>query len=51
MTDTALTTWLWFDTEGEDAARFYTGIFKDSRLGSVSQPHATSWPPAASRSQ
>jgi predicted 3-demethylubiquinone-9 3-methyltransferase (glyoxalase superfamily) len=36
MTDTALTTWLWFDTEGEDAARFYTGIFKDSRLGSVS---------------
>ena len=37
MTDTALTTWLWFDTEGEDAARFYTGIFKDSRLGSVSR--------------
>jgi predicted 3-demethylubiquinone-9 3-methyltransferase (glyoxalase superfamily) len=36
MTDTALTTWLWFDTEGEDAARFYTGIFKDSRLGPVS---------------
>lgn len=37
MTDTALTTWLWFDTEGEDAARFYTGIFKDSRLGSISR--------------
>ena len=36
MTDTALTTWLWFDTEGEDAARFYTGIFKDSQLGSIS---------------
>jgi predicted 3-demethylubiquinone-9 3-methyltransferase (glyoxalase superfamily) len=36
MTDTALTTWFWFDTEGEDAARFYTGIFKDSRLGSIS---------------
>jgi predicted 3-demethylubiquinone-9 3-methyltransferase (glyoxalase superfamily) len=37
MTNTALTTWLWFDTEGEDAARFYTGIFKDSRLGTVSR--------------
>ena len=37
MTDTALTTWLWFDTEGEDAARFYTGVFKDARMGSVSR--------------
>jgi predicted 3-demethylubiquinone-9 3-methyltransferase (glyoxalase superfamily) len=37
MTDTALTTWLWFDTEGEQAAQFYTGIFKDSRLGEVSR--------------
>ena len=37
MTDTALTTWLWFDTEGEDAARFYTGIFKDAQMGSVSR--------------
>ena len=37
MTDTALTTWLWFDTEGEDAARFYTGIFKDARMGPVSR--------------
>jgi predicted 3-demethylubiquinone-9 3-methyltransferase (glyoxalase superfamily) len=37
MTSTALTTFLWFDTEGEDAARFYTGIFKDSRLGSISR--------------
>jgi predicted 3-demethylubiquinone-9 3-methyltransferase (glyoxalase superfamily) len=36
MTSTALTTWLWFDTEGEDAARFYTGIFKDARIGAVS---------------
>jgi predicted 3-demethylubiquinone-9 3-methyltransferase (glyoxalase superfamily) len=36
MTSTALTTFLWFDTEGEDAARFYTGIFKDSRLGAIS---------------
>jgi predicted 3-demethylubiquinone-9 3-methyltransferase (glyoxalase superfamily) len=35
MTDKALTTCLWFDTQAEEAARFYTGIFKDSRLGRV----------------
>jgi len=26
---------LWFDTEAEDAARFYTGIFKDASIGRV----------------
>lgn len=26
---------LWFDTEAEEAARFYTAIFKDSRLGAI----------------
>jgi predicted 3-demethylubiquinone-9 3-methyltransferase (glyoxalase superfamily) len=35
MTDRAFITCLWFDTEAEQAARFYTGIFKDSRLGRV----------------
>ncbi|MEP7025129.1 MAG: VOC family protein [Actinomycetota bacterium] len=35
MTDNAFTTCLWFDTEGEAAARFYTGIFRDSRLGRI----------------
>jgi predicted 3-demethylubiquinone-9 3-methyltransferase (glyoxalase superfamily) len=25
----------WFDTEAEEAARFYTGIFKESKLGAV----------------
>jgi len=35
MTDKALTTCLWFDTQAEEAARFYRGIFKDSRLGRV----------------
>ena len=35
MTDTKLTTCLWFSTEAEEAARFYTGVFKDSRLGRV----------------
>jgi len=27
-----ITPWLWFDTEGEDAATLYTSIFKDSRI-------------------
>jgi predicted 3-demethylubiquinone-9 3-methyltransferase (glyoxalase superfamily) len=35
MTDKAFTTCLWFNTEAEEAASFYTGIFKDSRLGRV----------------
>jgi predicted 3-demethylubiquinone-9 3-methyltransferase (glyoxalase superfamily) len=35
MTDQALTTCLWFDTQGEEAARFYLGIFPDSRLGRI----------------
>lgn len=28
---------LWFDTEAEEAAEFYTGIFKDSKMGEVTQ--------------
>ena len=28
---------LWFDTEGEDAANFYTSIFDDSRIVEVSR--------------
>ena len=35
MTDNTLTTCLWFNTEAEEAATFYTGIFKDSRLGRI----------------
>ena len=27
---------LWFDTEAEDAARFYTSVFDNSRIVSVS---------------
>ena len=30
-----LVTCLWFDTEGEDAAKFYTSIFPNSKLGKV----------------
>lgn len=32
---TELITMLWFDNQAEEAARFYTGIFKDSSLGDV----------------
>jgi len=35
MTGKAFTTCLWFDTEAEAAAAFYTSIFNDSRLGRV----------------
>ena len=35
MTDRPLVTNLWFDTQAEEAARFYTGIFKDGRLGTI----------------
>jgi predicted 3-demethylubiquinone-9 3-methyltransferase (glyoxalase superfamily) len=31
-----ITTWLWFDTEAEEAARFYTSVFPDSRITDVS---------------
>jgi len=41
MTDTAFTTCLWFDTEAEAAAQYYTAIFKNSALGRVS-----CWPDA-----
>jgi uncharacterized glyoxalase superfamily protein PhnB len=35
MGDKALITCLWFDTEGEEAAKHYTSIFKDSKLGRI----------------
>jgi len=31
----SLVTCLWFDTEGEDAATFYTSIFPNSKLGEI----------------
>ena len=33
----AFTTCLWFDTEGEEAARFYTGIFPNSSVTAVTR--------------
>ena len=35
MTNRALVTCLWFDTQAEEAATFYTGIFEEGRLGAV----------------
>ena len=35
MTDRALVTCLWFDTQAEGAATFYTGVFKDAKLGAI----------------
>ena len=28
---------LWFDTQAEEAARFYTGIFQDSKMGKIAR--------------
>jgi predicted 3-demethylubiquinone-9 3-methyltransferase (glyoxalase superfamily) len=30
-----ITTWLWFDTEAENAANFYTSIFKNSKITEI----------------
>jgi predicted 3-demethylubiquinone-9 3-methyltransferase (glyoxalase superfamily) len=35
MTDYPFITCLWFDTEAEEAANFYTGIFPRSKLGAI----------------
>jgi predicted 3-demethylubiquinone-9 3-methyltransferase (glyoxalase superfamily) len=35
MTGQPFVTCLWFDTQGEEAAHFYTSIFKDSKLGRI----------------
>jgi predicted 3-demethylubiquinone-9 3-methyltransferase (glyoxalase superfamily) len=32
-----ITPCLWFDTEGEDAAKFYTSVFPNSRIGDVAR--------------
>ena len=35
MTTKGLTTCLWFDGQAEEAAEYYTSVFKDSKLGRV----------------
>ena len=32
-----ITPWLWFDTEGEEAANFYTSVFKNSKVLEVTR--------------
>lgn len=32
-----LTTFLWFDTQAEDAAKLYVSLFKNSKIGTVSR--------------
>jgi predicted 3-demethylubiquinone-9 3-methyltransferase (glyoxalase superfamily) len=32
-----ITPWLWFDTQGEEAARFYTSVFPNSKIGHISR--------------
>ena len=32
-----ITPWLWFDTEGEEAAEFYASLFPDSKVGEVTR--------------
>jgi predicted 3-demethylubiquinone-9 3-methyltransferase (glyoxalase superfamily) len=32
-----ITPWLWFDTEGEQAANFYTSVFKNSKVLEVTR--------------
>jgi predicted 3-demethylubiquinone-9 3-methyltransferase (glyoxalase superfamily) len=36
MTVSGVTTFLWFDTQGKQAADFYVSLFPDSRISSVS---------------
>lgn len=37
MATEPFTTCLWFDTRAEEAAQFYTSVFKDARMGRVSR--------------
>jgi len=37
ITKQKITPCLWFDTEAEEAAKFYCAIFKDSRIGAISR--------------
>ena len=48
MAVTNLTTFLWFDTEALEAARFYVDLFPQSHLGEVSYYQADAQRPAGS---
>jgi len=44
---TKVSTWLWFETEAEEAARFYASVFRNAQMGEVvrapagGEPHTT----------
>ena len=46
MAATHLTTYLWFDTEALEAAKFYVNLFPGSRMGDVSYYQADAQMPA-----
>ena len=48
MAATGITTYLWFDTEALDAARFYVDLFPGSRMGEISYYQADAQRPAGS---
>ncbi|GAB5504902.1 MAG: VOC family protein [Rhizobiaceae bacterium] len=35
-----ISTWMWFETEAEEAARFYASVFRDAKLGAVEHASA-----------
>jgi predicted 3-demethylubiquinone-9 3-methyltransferase (glyoxalase superfamily) len=37
MANARITPCLWFDSQAEEAARFYTGVFKNSKIGKISR--------------
>ncbi|HEV8384863.1 MAG TPA: VOC family protein, partial [Candidatus Acidoferrales bacterium] len=37
MTVQKITPCLWFDTQAEEAAKFYASVFKDSKIGKISR--------------
>ena len=48
MTSKPFTTCLWFDTQGEEAAQYYTSIFRNSRIGRVGRYSESGPGPAGS---
>ena len=44
MTGRPFVTCLWFDTQAEEAATFYAGIFKDAQLGTRAPLHVSPAP-------
>lgn len=43
-----ITPFLWFDTQAEEAVRFYTSVFKDSKVGAVSRHEGVEQGPKSS---